>query len=112
MISMLAAFVAMLGMQWLNRYLWHNGGSMVERCAGRQLKCDGLKKWCLHFIIRSPRVMLQIALLLLAAGFCELMKLINTTVAYTFFILIGPGVLFYTVIVISGVLPYSCPFQI
>jgi len=111
-ISMLAAFVAMLGKQWLNRYLWHNGGSMVERRADRQLKCDGLKKWCFRFFIRSPRLLLILALLLLACGLCEFMKLINTTVAYTFIILIGPGVLFYTVILMAGALPYSCPFQI
>ena len=44
LISLLAAFVAMLGKQWLNRYLRNSGGSMIERCGDRQHKCDGLEK--------------------------------------------------------------------
>ena len=46
--SLLAAFVAMLGKQWLNRYLRNSGGSMIERCGDRQRKYDGLEKWPLH----------------------------------------------------------------
>jgi len=65
LISLLAAFVAMLGKQWLNRYLRNSGGSMIERCGDRQRKCDGLKKWPLHFFVESLPVMLQVALLLL-----------------------------------------------
>ena len=53
LISLLAAFIAMLGKQWLNRYLRHSGGSMIERCGDRQRKCDGLKKWPLRFFIES-----------------------------------------------------------
>ena len=52
---MLAAFVAMLDKQWLNRYLRHAGGSVVERCGDRRHKCDGLAKWPFHFFTRvSP----------------------------------------------------------
>jgi len=35
LISLLAAFIAMLGKQWLNRYLRNSGGSMIERCGDR-----------------------------------------------------------------------------
>ena len=110
-ISLLAAFVAMLGKQWLNRYLRNSGGSMIERCGDRQLKCDGLKKWPLHFCIESLPVMLQVALLLLVCGLCKHMWSINPTVAYTLIILAGLGVLFYLVIVLVGTLSYACPFQ-
>ena len=44
LISLLAAFVAMLGKQWLNRYLRNSGGLVIERCGDRQRKCDGLEK--------------------------------------------------------------------
>ena len=47
LLSLLAAFIAMLGKQWLNRHLRHAGGSMVERCGDRQIKCDGLQ--IVHF---------------------------------------------------------------
>ena len=111
LISLLAAFIAMLGKQWLNRYLRHSGGSMIERCGDRQRKCDGLKRWPLHFFIESLPVMLQVALLLLACGLCRYMWSINTSVAYTLICLTGLGVAFFIGIVIAGMSSYACPFQ-
>jgi len=110
-ISMLAALIAMLGKQWLNRYLKNSGGSMIERCGDRQRKCDGLEKWPLHFFIQSLPVMLQVALLLLACGLCRHMWTINMSVAFTLISLTSLGVVFYVVIVIAGVSSYACPFQ-
>ena len=43
LLSLLAAFAAMLGKQWLNRYLRHAGGSTIDRCGDRQHKLDGLQ---------------------------------------------------------------------
>ena len=111
LISLLAAFVAMLGKQWLNRYLRNSGGSMIERCGDRQRKRDGLEKWPLHFFVESLPVMLQVALLLLACGLSRHMCPINTSVAYTLISLTGAGVLFYLAIVIAGISSYACPFQ-
>ena len=111
LISLLAAFVAMLGKQWLNRYLRNSGGSMIERCGDRQRKCDGLKEWPLHLFVESLPVMLQVSLLLLACGLCRNMWSINASVAYTLIILTGLGVLFYVGIVVAGVSSYACPFQ-
>jgi len=111
LISLLAAFVAMLGKQWLNRYLRHAGGSMIERCGDRQRKCDGLQKWPFHLFIESLPVMLQMALLLLACGLCRHMWSINSSVAYILIVLTALGLLFYVIIVIAGTSSYKCPFQ-
>ena len=111
LISLLAAFIAMLGKQWLNRYLRNSGGSMIERCGDRQRKCDGLKRWPLHFFIESLPVMLQAALLLLTCGLCRHMWSINATVAYTLICLTGLGLAFFIGIVIAGMSSYACPFQ-
>jgi hypothetical protein len=111
LISLLAAFVAMLGKQWLNRYLRNSGGSMIERCGDRQRKCDGLEKWPLHLFVESLPVMLQVALFLLACGLCRHMWSINTSVAWVLISLTGLGVLFYVAIVIAGMSSYACPFQ-
>jgi len=111
LISLFAAFVAMLGKQWLNRYLRNAGGSMIERCGDRQRKFDGLEKWPLHLFVESLPVMLQIALLLLACGLCQHMWSINTSVASALITLTGLGVLFYLGIVIAGTSSYACPFQ-
>ena len=111
LISLLAAFVAMLGKQWLNRYLRNEGRSMVERCGDRQRKFDGLQKWPFHLFIESLPMMLQAALLLLACGLCRHVASINTAVAGVFISLTALGVLFYLVIVVSGASSYACPFQ-
>ena len=111
LMSLLAAFIAMLGKQWLNRYLRNSGGSMIERCGDRQRKFDGLKKWPLNLFVESLPMMLQISLLLLACGLCRRMWSVNTSVACTLIILTGLGVLFYIGIVIAGMSSYACPFQ-
>ena len=111
LMSLLAAFIAMLGKQWLNRYLRHSGGSMIERCGDRQRKCDGLKRWPLHFFIEGLPVMLQAALLFLACGLCRYTWSINAPVAYTLICLTALGVVFFVAIVIAGMSSYACPFQ-
>jgi hypothetical protein len=111
LISLLAAFIAMLGKQWLNRYLRNAGGSMIERCGDRQRKCNGLKKWPFHLFVESLPVMLQVALLLLACGLCKNMASINTSVASVLISLTVLGVLFYLGIIIAGTSSYECPFQ-
>jgi len=111
LISLLAALVAMLGKQWLNRYLRNEGGSMIERCRDRQRKFDGLQKWPFHLFTESLPMMLQVALFLLACGLCRHVASINTSVASVLIALTVLGVLFYLVIVVSGVSLYACPFQ-
>ena len=69
LVSLLAAFTAILGKQWLNRYLRNPGGSVpIERCGDRQRKCNGLLKWPLRFFIDSLPVILRAALLLVICG--------------------------------------------
>lgn len=111
LISLLAAFIAMLGKQWLNRYMRHTGGSMIDRCGDRQRKCDGLKKWPFHLFIESLPMMLQIALLLLTCGLCRYMVTINTSVAGVLIALTVAGAVFYLGVIIAGTSSYECPFQ-
>ena len=110
-ISLLAAFVAMLGKQWLNRYLRDTGGSIAERCGDRQRKRDGIEKWPFEMIVESLPVMLQIALLLLGVGLSRYMWTINISVARTIIGLTAFGVAFFILIVITGTSSYECPFQ-
>ena len=111
LISLLAAFVAMLGKQWLNRYLRHAGGSTIERCGDRQRKCDGLERWPFHLFVESLPVMLQVSLLLLACALCQHMWSVNVSVACVLIALTVLGVLFYFGIVVAGASSYECPFQ-
>jgi len=109
--SLLAAFVAMLGKQWLNRYLRHTGGSMVERCGDRQRKFDGLEKWTFRLFIEGLPIMLQVALLLLMSGLSRYMWSVNTSVARVVISFTVFGMLFYIGIVAAGTSSYECPFQ-
>ena len=111
LISLLAAFVAMLGNQWLNRYLRNTGGSVMERCGDRQRKWEGLEKWPLHLFVESLPVMLQVSLLLLACGLCGHMRSVNAPVTYVLVALTFSGILFYLGIVVAGTSSYECPFQ-
>jgi hypothetical protein len=111
LMSLLAAFVAMLGKQWVNRYLRHAGGSMVERCGDRQRKLDGLEKWPFYLFIGSLPVMLQLALLLLACGLSRYVWSVNTSVARVVISFTVLGIIFYVGIVIAGTSSYACPFQ-
>ena len=111
LISLLAAFVAMLAKQWINRYLRTSRGSMIERCRDRQRKFDGIEKWSLHLFVTNLLSTLQVSLLLLVYGLCQYMWSINTPVAS---VLIGfaiSGVGFYVATVIAGTLSYASPFQ-
>jgi hypothetical protein len=110
-ISLLAAFVAMLGKQWLNRYLRDTGRSIAERCGDRQRKRDGVERWPFEMIIEGLPVMLQIALLLLGAGLSRYMWAINVSVARTIVGLTAFGLAFFILIVVAGTSSYECPFQ-
>ena len=111
LISLLAAFVGMLGKQWVNRYLRHTGGSMVTRCGDRQRKFDGLEKWPFHSFIESLPIMLQIALLLLASGLSRYVWSLHVTVARVIVSFTVIGFIFYIGIVVAGTSSYECPFQ-
>ena len=101
----------MLGKQWVNRYLRHTGGSMIERCGDRQRKFDGLDKWRFHLFIESLPIMLQIALFLLACGLSRYMWSINTSVASVVITFTVSGWSFYILIVVAGISSYDCPLQ-
>ena len=101
----------MLGKQWVNRYLRHTGGSMVERCGDRQRKFDGLEKWPFRLLIESLPTILQLALILLASGLARYMWSVNTSVASVIISFAVLGALFCIGIVIAGTSSYECPFQ-
>jgi len=109
--SLFAAFVAMLGKQWVNRYTRNKGGSIAERCGDRQRKLNGLHRWHFHILMESLPVALQLALLLLGCGLSQYMWVVNQNIAGVIIGVTGFGILFYITIVIAGTISYECPFQ-
>jgi len=109
--SLLAAFLAMLGKQWVNRYLRNRGGSVADKSRDRQRKLDGLEKWHFHLAIESLPAMLQLALLLLGCALSGYLWAISRTVAGVTVAVTLFGVTSYVFLTLAATLYYNCPYQ-
>ena len=110
--SLLAAFIAMLGKQWLNRYSKVDmRGSLIDRSRDRQRKMDGMAAWGFDFVMEGLPLMLQAALLLLGYALGHYLFTINKTVAAVIIGFTGAGLLFYAIIALAAILSYNCPYQ-
>ena len=112
-LSLLAAFGAVLGKQWLAHYKSNRfgHGSLEERCSQRQHKLLGLQAWGLSAVLQSFPVLLQISLLIFAVA---LSAYVRAQQAATFGVVIAvaaTGVLFYSFIIYASLRSSDCPFQ-
>ena len=109
--SLLAAFVAMLGKQWLNRYASVERGSVIDRGRQRKHKMDGMMTWRFNFVMECLPLMLQIALLLLGYALSDYLFFINKVVSSVVIGFTTFGLLFYLLITSAATFSYNCPFQ-
>ena len=109
--SLFAAFIAMLGKQWVNRYLRNRGGSAADKSRDRQRKLDGFDKWHFHLVIESLPVMLQLALLLLSCALSRYLWTISRTVAGVVVAMTVFGLTSYIFFTLAATLYYNCPYQ-
>ena len=110
--TLLSAFLAMLGKQWLNRYASTDmRGTAVERSQNRQRKLDGIVAWYFDHVMESLPLMLQIALLLLGCALSRHLWEINITVASAILGVTLLGVTFYLFVVVAGAASEICPYQ-
>ena len=75
--SLFAALVAMLGKQWVDRYIRNRGGSAEEESWDRQRKLEGTN---FHIVMEAIPVMLQITLVLLGSALAFYLWSINHAV--------------------------------
>ena len=109
--SLLAAFLAMLGKQWINQYVRGRGSSREAKSRGRQLKFDGLKKWRFYLAIEILPVMLQLGLLLLGSALSLYLWNISRTVAGVIIAFMLLGVTSYLSLTLVAILYDHCPYQ-
>ena len=109
--SLFAAFLAMLGKQWVNQYLRNRGGSAADKSHDRQWKLDGFETWHFHLAIESLPVMLQLALLLLGCDLSKYLWTISRTVAGVIVAVTIFGVSSYIFLTLAATLYYNCPYQ-
>ena len=110
--SLLAAFVAMLGKQWLNSYSqMEKRGSVIDRSRYRQRKMDGMDTWHFYFVMECLPLMLQGSLFLLGHALSEYLFPINKVIGSVTISFTVCGALFYSFIVPAATFSYNCPFQ-
>ena len=110
--TLLAAFLAMLGKQWLNRYSqMEKRGSVIDRSRYRQRKMGGMDTWHFDLVVECLPLILQGALLLLGYALSDYLFFINKVVASVAIGFTAFGLLFYFLIVFAATFSYNCPFQ-
>ena len=109
--SLFAAFLAMLGKQWISWYLRNRGGSAVDKSRERQWKLDGLEDWYFHLVIGSLSVMLQLALFLLGCALSKYLWTISRTVAVVAIATTLLGAVAYLCFTLAATWFYNCPYQ-
>ena len=112
-LSLLGAFGAVLGKQWLAYYkLTRFGhGSLEERGIRRQNKLQGLEVWHLDAVLQSFPVLLQISLLIFAVALSGYVWTQEAATSGIVIAVTATGVLFYLFIVYASLLSPDCPFQ-
>ncbi|KAG1785817.1 uncharacterized protein HD556DRAFT_1279221 [Suillus plorans] len=111
--SLLAAFGAVLGKQWLGYYKSnrYGRGSQEERGKRRQEKFDGLVTWYFDAVVQLFPVLLQISLLLFGIALGANLWYEQASIAW---VIIGTtvfGFLFYSLTVMACLISPACPFQ-
>ncbi|KAF9785313.1 hypothetical protein BJ322DRAFT_1062597 [Thelephora terrestris] len=80
--SLLSAFVALLGKQWLNRYFQVDmRGAPIDRNRAQRRKREGMTTWRFKLVTESLPLMLQASLLLLSWALSVYLFTVNSLVA-------------------------------
>ena len=110
--SLLAAFVAMLGKQWFNRYSQVEiRGSFIDRSCHRQRKMNGMITWHFDRVMECLPLMLRAALLPLGYALSNHLFFVKKVVASVLIGFTSFGLLFYPPTISAATLSHNCPFQ-
>ncbi|KAJ8589257.1 hypothetical protein M405DRAFT_862296 [Rhizopogon salebrosus TDB-379] len=97
--SVLAAFGAVMGKQWLSSFkASRRRGSLEERSFQRQKRLDGLEYWHLQTVLRAFLVLLQISFLLFGLSLSANMWTQQRTISSVIISATALGILFYNVV--------------
>ncbi|KAG1894746.1 uncharacterized protein F5891DRAFT_1175915 [Suillus fuscotomentosus] len=113
LMSLLAAFGAVLGKQWLGYYKSnrYGRGSEEERGKRRQEKFDGIVTWYFDAVVQSFPVILQISLLLFGIALGADMWYDQLSIAWVIIATTVFGFLFDSLTVMPCLISPACPFQ-
>jgi len=106
--ALLAAFLAMLGKQWLN---FHVDGSFIDRSRHRELRMRGMITWRFKFVMECLPFAMQLSLLLLGYALTRYTWDLSRTVAAVIAAFTIFGLVFYAFLVFGATIWKTCPFQ-
>jgi len=110
--SLLAAFGAVLGKQWLSHYKCSNAyGSLEERGKLRQQKLDELEAWRFHAVLELFPVLLQISLLLFGLALSAFVWSQQGLLAVAVIVPTAFGFFLYAFAVATSLIYPQSPFQ-
>lgn len=110
--SMLAAFGALLGQQWITSYRRRPAGGFEEERRERQRRLLGAKRWRLELVLELILPMLlQISLVVFIAGMASYLRTLSAPVALPNIILSWMGAAFFVLTIIFAVSDPHCPFK-
>ena len=111
--SLLAAFGAALGKQWLGHFKTSRfgRGALHERCERRQKKLDGLESWHFKTILATLPIFLQFSLLFFSIALAGNIWTLQQTVASVIMATTAFGLIFYFFTIVSSLKSPDCPFQ-
>ena len=111
--SLLAAFGAVLGKQWLGHFKTtrFGRGTLQERCQRRQQKLDGLEVWHFSTILATLPIFLQLSLLFFGIALAANIWFQQHTVASVIMATTAFGLIFYFFTVVASLKSADCPFQ-
>jgi hypothetical protein len=111
--SLLAAFGAALGKQWLGYYKAsrYGHGSPEDRGRRRQMKMDGLNVWYFDAVVQCFPMLLQLSLLLFGISISADMWCKEHSIAWVIIAAVVFGILFYLLAVLASLSSTACPYQ-
>lgn len=111
--SLLAAFGAAMGKQWLGYYKAsrYGHGSPEDRGRRRQMKMDGLKVWYFDAVVQSFPMLLQVSLLLFGISIGADMWYKQRSIAWVIIAAVMFGILFYVLAILASLSSTACPYQ-
>ena len=111
-ITLLVAFIAVLGKQWIMYYTRVTTfGNIVDRGKERQVKLAGFEKWGFRFVMELLPVMLQSALLLFGVALVIYLWILDVSAARVVLVVTSTGLAFYTCIAVAATIYSDCPFK-
>jgi len=111
--SLLAAFGAVLGKQWLGHFKASSfgAGALSERCLRRQEKLQGLHQWHFDIILDGLSSLLQLSLFFFGISLSADLWTLQNTLGMVVTITMAIGALFYIITFFIGVIYPHSPFR-